>query len=104
MINIHHYKIAVFTAVILFAQIHSEEPAPLTLSCPGETYTESIIYNPERSKYSTGGTAIPTTKKEDCPFCKKLASNKLYDDLKIKFSALTFNEQKGTIPQSSVEL
>ena len=74
MINIKQYTVAVFTALFIM-QIHAEEPAPLTLSCPGETHTESIIYNPERSKYSTGGSAIPTTKKEDCPLCKKLASN-----------------------------
>ena len=75
MINIKQYIVGVFTPLFLITQIHTEEPASLALSCPGQAHTESIIYNPERSKYSTGGSAIPTTKKDDCPFCKKLASN-----------------------------
>ncbi len=81
MINIKQHVVTVCTALFIVTQVHTKEPAPLTLSCPGETYSESIIYNPERDKYSTGGSAIPSTKKEDCPFCKKLAANKDRDYL-----------------------
>jgi ATP adenylyltransferase len=74
MHSIKHYKTVILALFFSPVSLYSQDSAPLTLSGQGNTYTESIIYNPERAKYSTGGNALPSTKKEDCPFCTQLAS------------------------------
>lgn len=76
MITLQHCKLNAFTILFSVLSIYSQDSVPITLSCPGQTHTEETIYNPERAKYSTGGSAIPSLKKEDCPFCKKLALHK----------------------------